>query len=95
MDFSGINMLIDNEDRTLYTLVDECGEETTITLDKFVADILQNNITDVHKWVQDTYIQVAERRPQLGRRQKGDLVRALSFRKALQFLEKSGELDDF
>lgn len=84
-----------NDDRTLYSIIDEQRQSSTITLDKFVADILQENLESVHAWVQATYSKVAEKRPQLGRRQKGDLVRAISWREALKFLERSGHLDDF
>lgn len=82
------------EDRTLYTLLDKLGDKTTITLDKFVADILQKNLADVHSWAQSAYDRVADRRPNLGRRQQGDLVRALAIREAMRYLERSGELDD-
>ena len=72
-----------NEDRTIYTINDEIGEKTTITLDKWVADILQVHFTNVHLWIQETYDRVALSKPHLGRRQKGDLVRALSIREAM------------
>ena len=72
-----------SDDRTIYTVLDETGTKTTITLDKWVADILQGHLTDVHDWVQETYDKVATKRPHLGRRQKGDLVRAISIREAL------------
>ena len=72
-----------SDDRTLYTVEDETGVRTTITLDKWVADILQEYIPDVHAWVQETYNKVAMKKSHLGRRQKGDLVRALSVREAL------------
>ena len=71
------------EDRTIYTVVDETDTKTTITLDKWVADILQEHLTDVHVWVQEIYDKVAIKRPHLGRRQKGDLVRAISIKEAL------------
>lgn len=72
-----------NEDRTNYSAVDEGGSKTTITLDKWVADILQNYLPDVHVWVQKKYDEVASVSPHLGRRQKGDLVRAFSIKEAL------------
>lgn len=88
-------LFMTDDDRTLYTIDDELGERTTITLDKYVADILQENLADVHVWVQSTYNTVVERKPHLGRRQKGDLVRALSLREAAKYLQASGALDDF
>lgn len=84
-----------DNDKTIYTILDEIKENTTITLEKFVADILQENLPDVHAWVQETYNKVAQRRPNLGRRQKGDLVRSLSMREAVKYLEASGQLNDF
>lgn len=71
------------EERTIYTVMDETGTKTTITLDKWIADILQGHLTDVHDWVQKTYDKVAAEKPHLGRRQKGDLVRILSIREAI------------
>ena len=73
-----------SEDRTIYTVVDETGTKTTITLDKWVADILQEHFPDVHAWVQDTYDRVATKKPHLGRRQKGDVVRVLSINEVLK-----------
>jgi hypothetical protein len=84
-----------DDDRTIYTILDEHRQDTTITLEKYVADILQENLPDVHAWVQSTYDMVVAKRPHLGRRQKGDLVRALSSREALTHLKTSGQLDDF
>ncbi len=84
-----------DSDRTTYSIIDESGERSTITLDKFVADILQKYLPDVHKWVQTTYTRVAEKKPELGRREKGDFVRALSVREASQQMQAHGELDDF
>lgn len=70
------------DDKTIYTISDENGQNTTITLDKMVADVLQELLPDVHAWVQESYERVAKKKPDLGRRQKGDLVRALSVREA-------------
>ena len=70
------------EERTLYTISNEDGERTTLTLDKLTADVLQEILADVHVWVQQTYDRVAERKPNLSRREKGDLVRALANREA-------------
>lgn len=70
------------DDRTIYTIKDEDGKNTTITLDKMIADVLQELLPDVHEWVQKTYNLVAEKKPNLGRRQKGSLVRSLSGREA-------------
>lgn len=73
-----------SHDRTLYTITDELGERTTITIDKFVADILQESLSDVHQWVQNTYDRVVNEQPSYGRRQKGDMVRTLALIEALK-----------
>lgn len=69
-------------DKTLYSIRNECGEVTTITLYKLVADTLQESLPDVHAWVQNAYAKVAAMKPELGRHQKGDLVRCLAVREA-------------
>jgi hypothetical protein len=84
-----------DDDKTIYTIFDEYKENTTITLDKFTADTLQKHLPDVHAWVQATYSRVAQIKPGLGRRQKGDCVRGLSMREAVKYLETSGFLNDF
>lgn len=84
-----------DDDRTIYTILDEYKENTTITLEKFVADTLQENLPDVHAWVQATYDEVAQKKPDLGRRKKGDFVRVLASREVIKFLEASGSLNDF
>lgn len=71
-----------SDDKTIYTIQDEHGEPSSITLEKLVADVLQESLPDVHDWVQRTYDRVARKKPELGRRQKGDLVRLLTMREA-------------
>ena len=68
--------------KTNYEIHDERGDKTTITLSKSTADVLQVVLSDVHAWVQNTYDRVAEKRPLLTRRAKGDLVRLLASREA-------------
>ncbi len=70
------------EGKTIYSFVDENGEKSTITIEKWAADLLQESMPDVHKWVQDTYNRVCEKRSHLSRRKKGDVVRMLAFREA-------------
>jgi len=70
------------ENRTIYTILDEHGEQSTITLRKLVADVLQESQPDVHTWIQCKYNKVAQKKPWLNRRQKGNLVRALSEKEA-------------
>ncbi|MFL9998906.1 hypothetical protein PQR34_46765 [Paraburkholderia sediminicola] len=70
------------DDRTLYTVINENGERTTITLEKLVADALQASISDVHEWVQRAFDRVTEKKPELSRRERGDLVRLLAQKEA-------------
>ena len=70
---------------TYYEIRNERGDKTTITLSKWMADVLQIVLPDVHGWVQNTYDRVAEKRPQLTRRAKGDLVRLLASREAEKY----------
>lgn len=74
-----------SSDRTLYTIRNESGEVTTITLYKLIADTLQESLPDVHAWVQDAFDRVSEAKPSLGRHQKGDLVRRMSVREAEKY----------
>lgn len=70
------------EGKTTYSFIDEHGEKSTITIEKWAADFLQESLPDVHKWVQETYTRVCEKRSHLSRRKKGDIVRMLAFREA-------------
>ena len=72
------------DDRTIYTITDEEDNRTTITLDKFIADILQEYLPDVHARVRATYERVAEKKSHLSRREKGDVVRILASNKILE-----------
>jgi hypothetical protein len=71
-----------SDKKTLYTVTDEHGEKSTITIDKFTADILQAHLSNVHAWIQDSYDRVALKKPGLTRREQGDHVRALAAREA-------------
>lgn len=62
--------------KTNYQIIDEFNEKTTITLDKWVADILQLRLPDVHSKIQDAYIKSLETHPDLSRRERGNLIRS-------------------
>jgi hypothetical protein len=68
--------------KTLYSITDEHGEKSTITIDKWAADLLQGMLPNVHSWVQEKYNRVCEKRPHLSRREKGDVVRMIAYREA-------------
>lgn len=63
-------------ERTTYTITDERGEESSITVEKWVADLLQANLPDVHAWIQQMYDSACAKLPHLTRREKGNAVRA-------------------
>ena len=69
--------LIDGK-KTTYTITDEHGEKSSITIDKWVADLLQEMLPDVHSWIQMKYELVCMKKPDLTRREKGNAIRALS-----------------
>lgn len=67
-----------DEKKTTYTITDEQSEKSSITMEKWVADLLQEMLPDVHVWIQQKYDLVCEKRPHLSRREKGNVVRALA-----------------
>lgn len=71
-----------DERKTIYTITDQHGDKSSITIDKWAADILQDLLPNVHHWVQEKYSLVCQKKPELTRREKGDVVRALARREA-------------
>lgn len=71
-----------DEKKTTYTITDEHSEKSTITIDKWAADLLQDSLPDVHGWIQSKYDLVCSKRPQLTRREKGNVVRELARKEA-------------
>jgi hypothetical protein len=71
-----------DEKKTAYTITDEHGEKSTITIDKWAADLLQELLPDVHAWIQSKYELVCSKKPHLSRREKGNVVRALARKEA-------------
>ena len=65
------------DEKTIYSITDGHHEKTTITIDKWTADILQQWLPDVHCWLQEKYDRVCARHPHLSRREKGNMVRIL------------------
>lgn len=66
------------EGKTNYQILNEDGEKTTITLDKWVADILQFEIEDVHARIKAAYDRTLQEKPHLSRRQRGNLIREMA-----------------
>jgi len=77
----------EENERTIISIVDENDDKSTITLDKWTSDILHSHFNDVHKWVQKLYNSVCvyneKNSLKLSRRERGNLVRKLSNKKAL------------
>ncbi len=74
------------DQRTTYTINDEIGEKTTLTIPKYNADILQEVVPDVHQHLQEIYNWVAESQPHLSRLAKGDEVRRIIWRKVEPYM---------
>lgn len=66
------------EGKTNYQIFNEDDEKTTITLDKWVADILQLELDDVHQRIQIAYHKVLREKPELGRVQRGNCIRMMA-----------------
>lgn len=63
------------EDKVLYTFTDKFGEISKLTLDKFVAEILQKILGNVHEWIQKKYNELIIINNDSSRRHIGDLIR--------------------
>lgn len=71
-----------DERKTIYTITDEQGEKSSITIDKWAADALQELLPNVHDWIQEKYNLVAIKKPELSRREQGNVIRTLARREA-------------
>jgi len=71
-----------SDEKTTYTIRDETGEKSSITVDKWIADLLQESLPDVHLWIQEKYDLACAKLPQLTRREKGNAVRERARREA-------------
>ena len=72
---------------TQYSIIDDHGESTTISIDKWVADILQEHLNDVHQYIQDCFDRVTEKSPEVGRVTRGNWVRLMAFLKACPYVK--------
>jgi hypothetical protein len=73
--------------KTNYEILNEDGEKTTITLKKWVADVLQSELPDVHKSIKTAYDNVLKEQPYLTRKQRGNCIRLAAEKKANQYQE--------
>lgn len=71
-------------DKTLFTFVDDAGDKSTLTLDKFVADGLQSIVGDVHAWIQKQYDErsaaARQSKEKISRRAIGDEIRSIALK---------------
>ena len=72
------------EEKTIYSFTDETGAQSTITVEKWIGDLLQKNLPDVHAWIQVNYDKVLKKLPHVSRRQRGDIIRELAKCEAAQ-----------
>ena len=70
--------------KTTYSIIDESGEKSSITIDKWAADFLQDLLPNVHQWIQEKYDLICFEYSQLSRRKKGDVLREVAALKARQ-----------
>lgn len=88
----------DEYERTVISIVDEHGENSSITLDKWTSDVLHENVKDVHVWIQRLYNAVCEKNSsnnlKLSRRERGNVVRQYANRKAMEFKPIEIDLSD-
>ncbi|MES9902797.1 MAG: hypothetical protein ABW168_08950 [Sedimenticola sp.] len=66
------------DQKTIYTIMNEYGEKTTISINKDIADFLHEKFTDVHKFIQETYNRVVKNHPKWKRLTQGDEVRRIA-----------------
>ena len=71
--------------KTNYQITNESGEKTTITLDKWVADVLQLEVDDVHGRLQIAYDRFLTEKPELSRRERGNAIRQAATRTANKY----------
>jgi len=77
--FWGDAMNFEHANKTIYTFIDLSGGVSTLTLDKWISDVLEEECPDVHLWVQSQYNRLTSldcsRGSGLSRRAVGDLIR--------------------
>lgn len=64
-----------SDEKTTYSITDEHGDDSSITVEKWIADLLQDTLPDVHAWIQQKYDAASQKYPSLSRRERGNLVR--------------------
>lgn len=87
-----LNLFEYPEGKTNYQITNEHNEKTTITLDKWVADILQVELDDVHDRLQKAYNKTLIEKPALTRRERGNLIRKMAEATANQHQETKKQI---
>ena len=72
-----------SKDRTMYSIINELKTYSTISVFKLDADVLQETLENVHEFVQKKYDLVLKHYPNLSRKKRGNIVRFLITRKAI------------
>jgi hypothetical protein len=76
---------------TNFSITDEYGEKSTITLEKWAADILTKELPDIHKWIQENYDKAVDysnkNNLETTRRKIGDMVRQKAYVEANKYIE--------
>ena len=75
------------EGKTNYQINNEDGGKTTITIEKWVADVLQIELKNVHERIQAAYDKVLKEKPELTRRERGNLIRQMATKTADSYQE--------
>jgi len=89
-----------NEDyeRTVISITDENDVKSTISLEKWTSDVLHEHFDDVHALIQRVYDEVCKqdttRKLKLSRRKRGDYVRNLANKKAMELEPIELDLSD-
>ncbi|QFU23735.1 hypothetical protein FM038_017190 [Shewanella eurypsychrophilus] len=73
------------EGRTNYRIKNEYGNYTTIAIDKWVADILQEVLEDVAEYIQSKYGIALARWPLITRRSRGQIIRSNAMKHAFLY----------
>ncbi len=78
--------------KTNYQITNEDEGKTTITLDKWVADVLQIELPNVHERIQLAYDKLLREKPLLTRRQRGNCIREMAELTANQYQDSKKKI---
>lgn len=73
--------------RTIFPILGIDGETTTLTLEKWIADLLHKKFDNVHRFIEDVFQDAQEKYPELSRRAQGDHVRYICFKEVEELVD--------